>query len=216
MPSSSVTSELTSLLPSLRIPVDSPCNGRLRYPHLGASGSGTGQQDSLSESGLVFLLFMWLTSLGKAPPFYRIEGLINVRSLPLPATSSSQAQRGLILRSGEPNHITDVGKSQLLQLGIKKIFDLRSPKEGSSKLQAEPLTIPGIDIVNIPALPVSQSENMGLTLSNFSKGGDQPFLDNYADILAKGASAFKVIFEFMRDDLPKGNGCLIHCTGELN
>lgn len=141
-----------------------------------------------------------------------MEGLINVRSIPLPKLQEEGSRRGLILRSGETNHITATGKSQLAALGITKIFDLRSPNE-SKKSTSAPLRIDGIDIVNIPALVVSHTENLGLTISKFAEGGDGPFLWSYADILEDGGPAFKAIFEHVKDRLPLGEGCLIHCTG---
>lgn len=116
------------------------------------------------------------------------------------------------MRSGETNHIAATGTSQLAALGITKIFDLRSPIE-SKKSTSAPLRIDGIDVVNVPALVISHTENLGLMISKFAEGGDDPFLWSYADILEEGAPAFKAIFEHVKDRLPLGEGCLIHCTG---
>lgn len=82
-------------------------------------------------------------------PFYQIQGMLNVRAIPLPPTSG---KRGLILRSGETNHITPLGKTQLSkQLSVTKVFDLRSDKERAS-FGPDPLDIPGVEIVCVPAM----------------------------------------------------------------
>ncbi|KAG9017251.1 hypothetical protein FRB90_001222 [Tulasnella sp. 427] len=142
-------------------------------------------------------------------PFYQIEGLINVRSLPLPNPTST---RGLILRSGEPNGMTDTGKRQLLDLGIKRVFDLRSVREVQRLAKDDIFIIPGVEIVSVPALVIAKGDQMGNTFQRFECGTDVPFMESYGDILNEGASSFKTIFDFLRDHLSSGDGCLIHCT----
>lgn len=147
-----------------------------------------------------------------APPFYRIPGVLNVRSIPLPPTTS---KRGLILRSGETNHITPLGKIKLSQeLGVTKIFDLRSDKErakfGSDSAYA--LNIPNVEIICAPARTVEPKEDLKTIFGKFGGNGDQGFVDAYRAILEQGQKAFRGIFEFVRDELQSGNGCLIHCS----
>lgn len=147
-----------------------------------------------------------------SPPFYEIEGLINVRSLPMPNPVSTQSKRGLILRSGESNGMTDDGKRQLLDLGIKRVFDLRSLKEVQRLSKEEIFIIPGVEIVSVPALVIAKGDQMGTTFQRFECGTDAPFMESYSDILNEGTASFRTIFEFLRDHLSSGDGCLIHCT----
>lgn len=147
-----------------------------------------------------------------SPPFYEIEGLFNARTLPLPNPASAQSKRGLILRSGEPNGMTDDGKQRLLDLGIKRVFDLRSLKEVQRLSKGDIFIIPGVEIVSVPALVIAKGDQMGNTFQRFECGTDQPFMESYSDILNEGTASFRTIFEFLRDHLSSGDGCLIHCT----
>ncbi|KAG8946105.1 hypothetical protein FRC04_012083 [Tulasnella sp. 424] len=142
----------------------------------------------------------------ESPPFYEIEGLINVRSLPLPNPVSAQSKRCLILRSGEPNGMSDDGKRQLLDLGIKRVFDLRSLKEVQRLSKEEIFIIPGVEIVSVPALVIAKSDQMGTTFQRFECGTDAPFMESYSDIMNEGTASFRTIFEFLRDHLSSGDG----------
>ncbi|KIO30403.1 hypothetical protein M407DRAFT_20470 [Tulasnella calospora MUT 4182] len=145
-----------------------------------------------------------------APPFYQIQGVLNVRSIPLPPTSST---RGLVLRSGETNNITPLGKLKLSQeLGITKIFDLRSDKERAKFGSDSALNIPDVEIVCVPARTVEPKEDLKTIFGKFGGNGDQGFVDAYRSTLEQGKKAYGRIFEFLRDELHNGNGCLIHCS----
>ncbi|KAG9048416.1 hypothetical protein FS837_012930 [Tulasnella sp. UAMH 9824] len=129
---------------------------------------------------------------------------------PLPPTTS---KRGLILRSGETNHISTLGKTKLSQeLGVTKIFDLRSDKE-RAKFGSDPaLNIPNVEVICVPARTVEPKEDLKTIFGRFGGNGDQGFVDAYRAILEQGQKAFRGIFEFVRDELHSGNGCLIHCS----
>ncbi|KIO30405.1 hypothetical protein M407DRAFT_153800 [Tulasnella calospora MUT 4182] len=144
-------------------------------------------------------------------PFYQIQGMLNVRAIPLPPTS---AKRGLILRSAETNHITSLGKTQISQeLGVTKIFDLRGDKE-RARFGPDPLDIPDVEIVCVPAMSASsQTDDLKATFTKFAARGDECFVDFYREVLDNGVSAYKTIFEFLRDEVADGKGCLIHCSG---
>jgi hypothetical protein len=89
-------------------------------------------------------------------PFVDIEGIINVRSVgDYPVASSGLLLRSPVLfRSGEPSSITPRGKCQLIALGIRRVFDLRSDIEIDGYKTSTP-TIEGIEIVRAP---VSQTQ----------------------------------------------------------
>lgn len=109
--------------------------------------------------------------------------------------------------------MTDDGKRQLLDLGIKRVFDLRSLKEVQRLSKEEIFIIPGVEIVSVPALVIAKGDQMGTTFQRFECGTDAPFMESYSDILNEGTASFRTIFEFLRDHLSSGDGCLIHCTG---
>lgn len=111
--------------------------------------------------------------------------------------------------------MTDDGKQRLLDLGIKRVFDLRSLKEVQRLSKGDIFIIPGVEIVSVPALVIAKGDQMGNTFQRFECGTDQPFMESYSDILNEGTASFRTIFEFLRDHLSSGDGCLIHCTGEV-
>ncbi|KAG8915164.1 hypothetical protein FRC00_007061 [Tulasnella sp. 408] len=130
-----------------------------------------------------------------APPFYQIEGVLNVRNIPLPPTTS---KRGLILRSGETNHISSLGRTKISQdLGIIKIFDLRSDKERAKFGSDSALNIPNVEVICVPARTVEPKEDLKTIFGRFGGTGDQGFVDAYRAILEQGKRAFRGIFEFL-------------------
>lgn len=65
-----------------------------------------------------------------SPPFVNIEGVRMFRDIGgYPAATDKIVRPGLLYRSGEPSKMTEHGKASFLLLGIKKIFDFRSPIE---------------------------------------------------------------------------------------
>lgn len=73
-----------------------------------------------------------------SPPFLSIPGLPNFRDVggyPINASGLEDGakhkvvRRGLVFRSSEPSKVTDDGVTKLQDLGIEKVFDLRSAVE---------------------------------------------------------------------------------------
>lgn len=65
-----------------------------------------------------------------ASVFMDVEGVRMFRDIGgYVTTTSKHVKSGLLYRSGEPSNLTSTGKEALLMLGIKKIFDFRSPIE---------------------------------------------------------------------------------------
>ncbi|KAG9016336.1 hypothetical protein FRB90_003267 [Tulasnella sp. 427] len=157
----------------------------------------------------------YVKSILSAPPFLQIPGLPNARSLPLPTSQT----RGAILRSGETNHTTPAGATTLArQLGITKVFDLRSDKERAKFGEDKHLVVNvpeglEMEVVCVPALPPNTSDDLRSTFGRFGSRGDEGFVEFYKEVLESGKEAFRKIFEFVRDEVGEGKGCLIHCTG---
>ena len=65
-----------------------------------------------------------------SPPFVVVEGVRMFRDVGGYRTAFDQTVRpGLVYRSGEPSKMTQQGKEAFVKLGIRKIFDFRSPIE---------------------------------------------------------------------------------------
>lgn len=66
------------------------------------------------------------------PPFIDIHGLPNFRDCggyPIADRPGEMIRNGIIYRSADPSKITETGIDQLRDLGIAKVFDLRSDRE---------------------------------------------------------------------------------------
>ena len=93
-----------------------------------------------------------------SPPFVTVEGVINIRDAGGQLSSTFPDKRvksGYIFRAGEPSRITEKGKTQLRDLGVKVVFDLRSDTE-IADYKAAPVTVDGIDFIRAP---VSRNES---------------------------------------------------------
>lgn len=64
------------------------------------------------------------------PSFINIEAVKNLRDIGgYPVSCGVSVRRKLVYRSGYLDDLTEEGQLQIQKLGIKKIFDLRSPLE---------------------------------------------------------------------------------------
>ncbi|KAJ7094445.1 protein-tyrosine phosphatase-like protein [Mycena belliarum] len=147
-------------------------------------------------------------------PFVTISGVINVRDL---GGLSSQLYPNLetkprfIYRAAELSGITEEGKSQLKQLGISEVFDLRSDTE-IAKYNAP---LPNIEGVRINHEPVFQTEDyspemMARRYQLYASGKTEAFMELYSQILEHGGRAFGAILRHVRDK--PNEGVLFHCT----
>lgn len=91
-----------------------------------------------------------------SPPFLQVDGLFNTRDVS--DGTHTALRKGFIFRSGSLENITDRGKDELKNLGIKTIIDLRSAGEISAFPEPE---IDGIELV------AAQTETDPLELVKF-------------------------------------------------
>ncbi|KAJ6534014.1 tyrosine phosphatase family-domain-containing protein [Mycena vulgaris] len=147
-----------------------------------------------------------------SPPFVVVEGVINIRDLGGYTTDdASHVKPGLVFRSGEMSNISETGKLQLVALGIRRVFDLRTHLEINSYKMAVP-DIPGVEFVSVP---VGKEEpwgagSMELRLKRYEENELEAFVKDARDTLVVGAPAYEAIFrQFLeRPDEP----CVFHCT----
>lgn len=152
------------------------------------------------------------------PPFVKIEGVSNVRTLgsyQVPSKNGSSPQLitrpNFLFRSAEISGITEKGKSQLRDLNIRKIFDLRSKTE-MDKYNAP---VPEIEDVDVRWTPVFKTQDYSDTTmteryKKYSSDKVEAFMELYSEILKSGGSAYGEILRHVRDE-PQ-DGCLFHCT----
>ncbi|KAF8524578.1 protein-tyrosine phosphatase-like protein [Hysterangium stoloniferum] len=150
-----------------------------------------------------------------SPPFVAIDGVHNVRSLggyESKSTSGHITKMNFAFRSGGLSGITAKGKEQLKELGIKKIFDLRSDIETVKFGRPPPALGAQVELERIPVFKDQDYSPENLTLrSKLYKSEDvQDLMIVYNDILIGGIHAFGAIFKHIRDypNVP----FLFHCT----
>lgn len=86
------------------------------------------------------------------PPFVDVEGVINIRSVGgYTSTSTRRAVKPNILyRSGDVSNISERGKKQFKQLGVRVVFDFRADNEIKNYDSVTP-AIEGVRMVRAPA-----------------------------------------------------------------
>ena len=74
---------------------------------------------------------------GLSPPFVNIDGIANFRDIGGYSTTSTTSlqsiHRNLVYRCADPSKVQPSGLSKLKELGVKKVFDLRSIPEISKQ-----------------------------------------------------------------------------------
>ncbi|KAI3616495.1 protein tyrosine serine phosphatase [Moniliophthora roreri] len=148
------------------------------------------------------------------PPFVTVEGVINVRDLGGYRSTSfvnKTTKRRLLYRSAELASVTEKGKKQLKELGISKVFDLRSDTE----IEKYNSPLPSIDGVEIVRTPVFKKEDyspemMAKRYQLYASGKTEAFMELYSQILDHGGLPFGQILRHVRDR--PNEGCLFHCT----
>lgn len=155
------------------------------------------------------------------PPFLYIPGTFNTRDLgllpltpPSPSGNTNSQTRkvgirpGLIYRSGGffPNGgFNDAAKTQLAtQLGIKKIFDIRSVREHAHAPDPE---IPGVKNVWIAATEKEATVN----LADFLEGkGERGYVKMYMDVLSGYRDVIGALLRSLLET--PDEAVLFHCT----
>lgn len=140
------------------------------------------------------------------PPFVWVEGTFNTRDLGIIPDSPLRANYAF--RSGGLARLTEQGKDAVRALGIKRIFDLRSPEERD---RAPNPGIAGVENTWI------QSSRPGakVDLAKFISGvGEAGYEQMYLHVIDIYQPSFKAILEHVRDRPQEP--FLFHCTGKLS
>ncbi|GBE79887.1 protein-tyrosine phosphatase-like protein [Sparassis latifolia] len=147
------------------------------------------------------------------PPFVTISGVCNIRDLGSYATvhPGLMTKPRFLFRSAEISSITEEGMQQLKQLGITKVFDLRSDTE-IEKYHTPCPNIEGIEVLRVPVFKKEDysPEMMAKRFELYSSGRTAAFMELYSQILEHGGFAFGEILRHVRDR--PNEGCIVHCT----
>ncbi|GAW17057.1 hypothetical protein ANO14919_065070 [Xylariales sp. No.14919] len=136
-------------------------------------------------------------------PFIFVDGTFNTRDLGL--VPDSPLRSNFAFRSGTLGGLTDNGKAVLTgKLGVKRVFDLRSPDERTR--MPDPV-IDGVENTWIQ----STSPDSKPDLTSFVAGeGEAGYEDMYLEVIDIYAESWKAILEHVRDR-PQ-DPFLVHCT----
>ncbi|KAI1258634.1 protein-tyrosine phosphatase-like protein [Xylariaceae sp. FL1019] len=126
------------------------------------------------------------------PPFVCVDGTFNTRDLGLVPDSPLRAN--FAFRSGALGGLTDNGRAVLSgKLGVKRIFDLRSPEE---RTHAPDPVIDGVENTWL----ASARPDAKIDLSKFVQGeGEAGYQDMYLDVVEVYEASWKAILQHVRD-----------------
>ncbi|KAI2640107.1 protein-tyrosine phosphatase-like protein [Xylaria nigripes] len=138
-----------------------------------------------------------------SPPFIYVDGTFNTRDLGL--VPESPLRPNFAFRSGALAALTEKGKAGLTgKLGVKRVFDLRSPEECAQ------MPDPAIDDVKNTWIQSSRPDSK-IDLAKFVAGeGEEGYTEMYLEIVDIHAGSWRAILEHVMDR-PQ-DPFLVHCT----
>jgi len=103
------------------------------------------------------------------------------------------------------------GKHKVKELGVTKVFDLRSDTEIRKYNTPQP-HIDGVEVIHTPVFQTADysPEMMAKRYQLYASGKTEAFLELYSQILDHGGPAFGAILRHIRDK--PNEGCIFHCT----
>ena len=146
-----------------------------------------------------------------------IEGVKNTRDLGGLTTSDGRTiQAGLLIRSGEIDHISESGKAKLDAMGVTAVIDLRTTREASAA-PAEWSEGTGPERFNFPLLE-NETDRIVEMRSMIKSGTAEPewmdnaFRDSFGSIPIEDSASIRKVFDLLLE-LPNGKPLLFHCSG---
>lgn len=140
------------------------------------------------------------------PPFVFVDGTFNTRDMGLVPGRHNTMRANFAFRSGALTQITDNGRAVLEgKLGIKRVFDLRSPEE---RRAAPDPALEGVENTWIQSSRPDSTPD----LDRFVAGqGEDGYREMYLEVLDVYQESWKAILTHVRDR-PQ-DPFLVHCTG---
>ncbi|KAI1639923.1 tyrosine phosphatase [Biscogniauxia mediterranea] len=159
------------------------------------------------------------------PPFIEVLGVVNFRDIggyPIASQPGKVVRQGLIFRSGNPSEVWEAGIAKLQELGIRRVYDLRSIPEIESLGSRTPGPMikewEGAERIFVPVFRDEDysPEAIALRTKNYGNG-PQGFAEAYMAILEAGSSPsnayrpFATILSQLASESPPAP-MLIHCS----
>ncbi|KAI1468143.1 protein-tyrosine phosphatase-like protein [Daldinia caldariorum] len=136
-------------------------------------------------------------------PFVFIDGAFNTRDVGL--VPGSPVRSNFFFRSGALARVTDNGKAVLGgKLGVKRIFDLRSPEERAGAPD------PGFDGVENTWIESTRPDTTPAPERFVAGGGEEGYREMYLEVIDVYQESWKAILEHIRDR--PNDPFLVHCT----
>lgn len=163
--------------------------------------------------------------VGYIPRWKKIDGVSNFRDigawkinkptyhlLNYEKESNYFVKPHIAFRAANTSKITELGLQELQKLHVKAIFDLRSTIECENDGIPQDLEKYGIKRFHTPVFSESDysPEVIAIRYKHLMTSW-YTYVHVYDDMLENGVSAFKRIFEYIRDEVPRSS-FLFHCT----
>ncbi|CAH2351560.1 hypothetical protein CLIB1423_04S00782 [[Candida] railenensis] len=171
----------------------------------------------------------WYNSLniGHLSRWKNIEGISNFRDIggwhamtppkglkvELLPNSEIYVRPKIVFRCANTANVTGLGLKEMQSLGVKVMFDLRSDGECRKDGTPKDLAKYGITRIHAPCFTKEDysPQAVALRYTNLMTSW-HTYVHVYDKLLSEATGTFRIIFQFIRDDLPKGNGFVFHCT----
>ncbi|KAJ4395960.1 hypothetical protein N0V93_000176 [Gnomoniopsis smithogilvyi] len=142
------------------------------------------------------------------PPFIYVPGTFNLRDIGLLTDALPKIRPGFIYRSGGLAQLSGEGQAALRdQLGVRRIFDLRSQAEHAASPDPE---IEGIEVVWLGSGGTTE-QDAKVDLAPFAEGeGEKGYVAMYFEILDGYKGVFREVLRSVRDKPEES--ILFHCT----
>lgn len=173
------------------------------------------------------------SSIGHVPRWKHVEGISNFRDVggwnvilvprglilpeniksPVEGLGQLYVKPQIAFRCANMANVTDLGLQELQDLQVKVIFDLRSDGECNKDGIPQNLSQYGIRRVHAPVFTQTDYSPQAIAMryTNLMTSW-YTYVQVYDKLLGDATSTFRLIFEYIRDEVPKGGSFVFHCT----
>jgi protein-tyrosine phosphatase len=142
--------------------------------------------------------------------FLPIESSLNFRDLGGYRTEDGRVvRRGQVFRAGSLSDLTEADQQALVDLGIRQVIDLRTPKEIERKPDRLPPAL-AESWVHLPAYVENNSSEFLKRLVRYRGRLDQALADGYLELIDRRAPQFGLMLK--RIAAGEGTPVVVHCT----
>lgn len=137
-----------------------------------------------------------------------LPGAVNLRDIGgYPAADGRRVRWGRVYRSGSLAHLDEPALAHLAGLGLRTVYDLRTPQEAARNPDRLPA---GAAYLNLPTYPDGNTGAWLQTLLFRRHELDTVFEEGYLRMADSSAAAFGEVLRRLAE--PADQPCLVHCT----